>query len=84
MKTFDLTLLTSQEVIFKGRAAYCGAVTLSGSIGFEADHEPFLGILQPESEIHYRENEKPDHTVKIADGMITFRNNCCTILVSKD
>ncbi len=79
MNTFMLSILTDVKTIFSGQVEYCSIVTLSGSMGFEAFHEPFLGILQEKSELSYTDANGKKSTVKLESGIITFRNNTCTI-----
>ncbi len=82
MKTFDLTILTSTKVLYKGAAAYCGTTTKSGSIGFKANHEPFIGVLKEDSPISYRLSDGSMETLTAADGMLTFKDNLCTIIIT--
>ncbi len=82
MKTFTLTLVSDSKIIYSGLAGYCNVRTLNGEIGFEAFHEPFLGILAEDSRISYRDKSGNQGTVDIKSGIILFENNLCTITVS--
>ena len=82
MKTFELTVISEAKVHFKGRASHCGVTTLSGAIGFEADHEPFVGVLKPGSKIRYTGEEGGEKSLIIQDGMLSFKKNNCTIIIS--
>ena len=82
MNTFDLTILTSTKVLFKGTTTYCGATTITGSIGFKANHEPFIGVLKAGSTICYRSGDGSMKNIASADGMLTFKDNLCTVIIS--
>jgi F0F1-type ATP synthase epsilon subunit len=82
MTSFNLTIVSERKIHFSGKTAYCGVQTLNGSIGFEADHEPFMGVLKPDSLITYGNGDSGDESLKIHDGMLSFKNNDCTITIS--
>ena len=79
MKTFMLSIITDLKTIFSGQAEYCSIVTVSGSMGFEAYHEPFLGVLQDNSELSYTDSNGKIYTVALESGIISFKDNACTI-----
>ena len=79
MKTFMLSIVTDSKNVFSGQAEYCSIVTVSGSMGFEAYHEPFLGVLADNSMISFTDSTGKTSTVNLESGIITFRNNTCTI-----
>ncbi len=81
MKTFPLTIVSDMEIIFSGQVRYCGVTTYSGSIGFEADHEPFIGVLRKETDLDIVDADSKERTVKIESGMLSFKDNSCTITV---
>ena len=74
-----LSIVTDSINVFSGQAEYCSIVTVSGSMGFEAYHEPFLGVLQDNSELNYTDGNGNIHTVALESGIISFKNNTCTI-----
>ncbi len=82
MSTFTLSIISDTKIIYSGKVRYCGIVTISGSIGFEANHEPFMGILKPGSEIEYINENGAGETVSVEDGMLKFIDNKCSIIVS--
>ena len=79
MKTFMLSIVTDSKIVFSSQAEYCSIVTVSGSMGFEAYHEPFLGVLQDNSELSYTDGNGKNYTVVLESGIISFENNACTI-----
>ncbi len=79
MKTFMLSIVTDFKNVFSGQAEYCSIVTVSGSMGFEAYHEPFLGVLKGNSELSYTDSNGGIYTVALESGIISFKNNACTI-----
>lgn len=82
MKTFTLCIVSDSKIIYSGLALYCGVATLSGSLGFEANHEAFLGVLKENSDITYTVSSGSNSTVTVDSGMISFKNNTCTVTVS--
>ena len=79
MKTFMLNIVTDIKTIFSGQAEYCRVVTVYGSMGFEANHEPFLGVLEGSSELSYTDSSGKYFTVNIESGIISFKNNTCSV-----
>ncbi len=82
METFDLTIVSDSKILYAGSALYCGVTTLKGSIGFEAFHEPFIGILKDGSSITYLNSSKNENNLAVKDGIVSFENNICTITAS--
>ncbi len=83
MKTFTLTVISDSKTLFSGQALYCSVTTSSGSMGFEANHEPFLCTLQEDSNIQIRDVSAKETEVEIESGMLSFKDNACTISVLK-
>ena len=81
MKTFSLTIVSDSKIIFSGQAVYCSVVTPRGSMGFEANHEPFMAILKKDSEIEYRDKAGNKKSVMVQSGILSFENNTCTVTV---
>ncbi len=82
MKTFTLTIVTDSKTIYSASALYCSVDTYDGSIGFEAFHEPFFGVLKDGSQIVYKTGGKGDEfSVKVKSGIVSFLNNTCTLTV---
>ena len=79
MSLFELTIVSESEILFSGKAEYCGITTLTGSMGFEANHEAFTGILKPDSDVEYIDDSGNRRKVSIQDGIILFKDNFCTI-----
>ena len=48
-------------------------------MGFEANHEPFLGTLQEGSSIQIKDASLKEKEITIASGMFIFKDNTCTI-----
>ena len=82
MRTFKLLIISSKETIFDGEAQCCRVVTDSGSMGFEAMHEPMVAILKKDTDIHIRDAEGKSSLVPIAEGILSFKDNTCTITAS--
>ena len=82
MSTFSLTIISETSRLFSGKVSYCVAITMTGSIGFEARHEPFIGVLKQGSEIRYTDASGNENTVSIDEGLLTFKNNECTVVVN--
>ena len=82
MNLFKLRVISDSEILFSGKVRYCGITTVSGSIGFEANHEPFLGILKPGSSIEYTDRNGTKNNIPIEDGMFKFTDNSCSVIVS--
>ena len=83
MKTFPLTIVSDTEIIFSGQVHYCGVTTYSGSIGFEADHEPFIGVLRKTTGITFIDSTSKETTVKVESGILSFSDNSCMIAVQR-
>ncbi len=81
MKTFPLTIVSDSEIIFSGQVRYCGIISVSGSLGFEADHEPYMGILRKKSEITIIDGVSKESVVKVESGLFLFSKNSCTVTV---
>ncbi len=81
MKSFPLTIVSDSQILFSGQARYCGITALSGSIGFEADHEPFIGILRKKTPITIIDDASKEMTVEVESGILSFNNNSCTVTV---
>ncbi len=79
MDTFKLVIVSDSKTLFSGEALYCSVTTQSGSMGFEANHEPFLCILQEGSAIQIRDASSKETEISIAGGMFRFKDNTCTI-----
>ncbi len=79
MNTFMLSIVTDLETIFYGQAEYCSIVTVAGSMGFEAFHESFLGILEENSELSYTDSTGEKSYVNLESGIVSFKNNSCTV-----
>ncbi len=82
MTRFNLVISAVAKIVYSGAAEYCGVTTLSGSIGFKANHEAFTGVLQPDSEVEYIDKNGDSKKVAVLDGIISFKNNSCTVTVS--
>ena len=83
MNTFTLTISSAAKIYFSGNAVYCGVTTMKGEIGFEAHHEPFLGVLADNSTVVYKDVSGSEKTAGVKSGMIAFKDNICTITVSE-
>ena len=79
MNTFMLSIVTDLKTLFSGQTEYCGIVTVLGSMGFEAFHEPFLGVLRDNSDVSYTDGNGKTCSLTLESGIITFKNNTCTI-----
>lgn len=82
MRTFKLLIISSDEAIFDDEAQYCKITTEIGSIGFEAMHEPMIAVLRKNTDIHLRDAEGKSRLIPVAEGILSFKNNTCSITVS--
>jgi len=82
MNTFKLSISTYNSVVYNGYAAYCGIMTLDGSLGLKAQHEPILSVLKENSVISYKNKSGQDKSFKIISGILSFHNNHCEIIVN--
>jgi len=82
MRTFKLLIITPDQAIFDGEAQYCGITTDTGSIGFEAMHEPMIAVLRNNTEIHLRDTAGSSKLIPVTEGILSFRDNTCTITAS--
>ena len=81
MQTFVLTIVSATTVHFDDEARSCRVSTPTGEVGFEARHEPFLGALQQNSEVRFRDAIGQEHVLPIESGLLSFRDNRCTVTV---
>ena len=81
MKTFKLIVISDSKTLFSGKILYCSVRTPSGSMGFEANHEPFLTTLEEGSDIEVKDASSKTTTLTIEKGLFSFRDNLCTITV---
>jgi len=81
MNTFKLLITSDSKTLFSGEALYCSVTTLSGSMGFEANHEPFICTLKPGSDIRLKDAASGETVLQIDGGMLSFKNNICTVTV---
>ncbi len=79
MNTVDVTVVTAQEVLYKGKCSMVVATTVHGEIGVKPKHTPFLGILKPgQATIHTDAGEIEIYYV--SGGVIEVQPNMVTIL----
>ncbi len=81
MNTFKLTISAYNIIIYNGPAVYCGITTLEGSLGLKARHEPIISVLKENSMISYKNSARVEKHLQIKSGMLSFKNNQCTIVV---
>ena len=79
MQTFTLLIVSPKKVHFDGEAVFCGIITDDGSMGLEARHEPVLAVLKTGSEVRYRDSVGRETSLIAAGGMLSFKENSCTI-----
>ena len=77
--TFKMVISTPEKTFYKGPAVLCLAFTTEGSIGFEAKHEPFIGVLKENSTVFYKTDEDREVTLEVISGMLLFERNTCII-----
>jgi F0F1-type ATP synthase epsilon subunit len=83
MNTFALTILAYNAVLFQGEARSCRVSTSHGSLGLEARHEPLLAVLRDGSDVAVTDAQGKTHTIPVATGLLSFRQNACTITVER-
>jgi F0F1-type ATP synthase epsilon subunit len=82
MTPFHLTITASDKLYFDDEAVYCNVTTPRGSLGIEANHEPFLAVLKENSTITYRDESGGEKSLTIENGLLSFLDNNCIIAVS--
>jgi len=82
MRTFKLSIITPEKILFDDEAEYCGITTETGSIGFEALHAPMIAVLKKDSDILLRNVSGESRSFRISDGILSFKNNACSITAS--
>ena len=81
MDTFKLVITSDSKTLFSGEAFYCSVTTPSGSMGFEANHEPFLCTLKRGSDILVKDPSSGEKDFQVVGGMLSFKNNSCIVTV---
>lgn len=81
MRNFELTILDADDVIYRGKAQYCGIRTTEGEYGLEAGHESFMAVLAPGGAVRYRLDDGMEQNLPVHGGVLKFAANSCTILV---
>lgn len=79
MSTVDVTVVTAQEVLYKGKSSMVVATTVQGEIGVKPRHVPFLGILKPGQATIHTDNGGVE-IYYISGGVIEVQPNMVTIL----
>jgi F-type H+-transporting ATPase subunit epsilon len=79
MNVFRLLVVAFDSTIWSAEAVHCGVTTLSGALGLEAGHEPLLAVLRDGSAITWRDRRGNEHTHPAAGGLLSFRDNTCTV-----
>jgi F0F1-type ATP synthase epsilon subunit len=82
METFQLSILEENRTHYSGPAVYCGVMTPTGAIGFQARHEGFAGMLLPGSDVLFRDSEGKESKISAQWGILLFRDNQCTITLA--
>jgi F0F1-type ATP synthase epsilon subunit len=82
MKTFKLIISAAESLVCNGQAVYCSLSTEKGSLGIEAGHEAFLGVLKENSQLRFRDEKGTETTVLVETGIVWFRDNECLLTVS--
>jgi F0F1-type ATP synthase epsilon subunit len=79
MNVFRLLVVAFDSTIWSGEAVHCGVITPSGALGLEAGHEALLVVLREGSAITWRDRRGNDHTHPATGGLLSFRDNACTV-----
>jgi len=82
MRTFLLKVVKPDKTVFEGNAEYCRFTTPEGEMGVKAHHEQFMAVLKDNSTLLYRSSSGKESEIKILNGILTFKNNTCTVLIS--
>lgn len=83
MRTFKLIIVAPEQVLFDGEVQYCGITDNSGSIGYEAMHEPMIAVLKNNTDIKVRDSAGIEKLIPVAEGILSFKQNICSIVSSK-
>jgi len=81
---FTLTIVAKDTVAFNGKAQSCRIDGLTGSRGFEANHEPFLTVLNSPSVVEYVTESGKTTKLRVASGLASFARNVCSLVVEVD
>lgn len=81
MNCFNLKIISLNKLIFNGSARHCLISAKSGSMGFEARHEPFVSVLEDNSKIVFQPESGNSESIEVQNGLIAFKNNNCLITV---
>lgn len=80
MRTFDVQIVTPEEVVYSGEAVHLSARNSEGSFGMKAHHAPMMTILV-EGEVSFTKGDgESTETFRIPGGSLEFSENRCTIL----
>lgn len=83
MKAFQLTIISPEKSIYKGRAVSLIAPAYLGYLGVLADHAPLIAGLQ-KGKIIFREEQGEQRVFSCDDkGYLEVLKNNVTILLSK-
>jgi len=82
MRTFKLLIITPEKAIFDDDAQCCRIITDTGSIGFEAMHEPMIAVLKQNTDITVRDTTGNSRLFPVTEGILSFKNNTCSITAS--
>ncbi len=84
MNTFNLKIVSIDNLLLDEAVSYCIVETAKGKLGFKAHHEAFVSTLEKDSKVEYRLESGEMKSVNIANGLFSFKNNSCTLLVLFD
>ena len=82
MRDFELKIVLPDKTLFNGKAVYCHFITTEGAMGVKAFHEPFMAVLKDDTDILYREPDGTEKTEIVANAIVSFKNNSCTVVMT--
>ena len=82
MKTFDLTIVTPQGVLYDDTAESLCAIGLDGAFGIMAQHTPMLALLRVGA-LKVRKNSQRLLQYQCGAGVLEVRDNRVTILADQ-
>ena len=77
-KTFEVKIITTEKVVFSGRAEALYARGIKGEFGILKDHAPFVSVLN--TGVLKIVNENAEEFFAVIGGILKFENNVAVVL----
>jgi len=80
MNDFNLKIVSFDKIVLDEPVIYCTVYTPKGKIGVKAHHEAFVSTLKENSFVEYTLVSGELKSIKIANGLFSFKDNQSTVL----